>query len=73
MAYLTQSDRAAEGASLWQRLGALRTALTGRAAQHRLYRATRRELDGLGDRDLADLGIHRGQIRSVASVAAYRA
>ncbi|SHJ12874.1 DUF1127 domain-containing protein [Wenxinia saemankumensis] len=55
-------------------LGALRTggfaefraALTERWAQHRTYRATFNELSALNDRDLADLGIARSQIRSIA-------
>jgi uncharacterized protein YjiS (DUF1127 family) len=37
-----------------------------------LYNQTRRELAGLSDRDLADLGIHRSMIADVAHRAAYQ-
>ena len=33
-------------------------------------RATRNELSALSDRDLADLGVHRSQVRSIAWQAA---
>ena len=35
-------------------------------ADYRTYRETRRELEGLSDRLLADLGIDRGSISDVA-------
>ena len=74
MAYLTHSThRPVQGISLWQRLSALRSTLSERAARERLYRSTIRELDGLSDRDLADLGIARGNVRSVAHEAAHQA
>lgn len=38
-----------------------------------VYNRTLAELNGLSDRDLADLGIHRVQIAEVASQAAYHA
>lgn len=41
--------------------------------RYRVYRETVRELDVLSDRDLADLGIHRSQIGTIASEAAYGA
>ena len=37
-----------------------------RYKQHRLYRATFTELNNLSDRDLADIGLHRANLRSVA-------
>ena len=47
------------------------TAWLGRAAQAQaqrsLYRRTVRELGSLGDRDLADIGINRSMIASVAA------
>ncbi len=39
--------------------------------QRRVYRLTLRELGALNDRDLADLGIHRAMIDSIAREAAY--
>ncbi|WP_373356635.1 DUF1127 domain-containing protein [Pseudoroseicyclus sp. CXY001] len=42
-----------------------------RAAQARVYRSTVKELSSLGDRDLADLGLHRSMIKAVARTAAY--
>ena len=40
-------------------------------AARRRYLATRRELAALSDRDLADLGINRGNIAEVAKDAAW--
>ena len=72
MAYATQTQHAT-GGSAWLWLGNLRTTLADRAAKHRLYRQTLSELASLTDRDLADLGIHRADIRDVAANAAYGA
>ena len=44
--------------------------LTGALARHSLYRQTVRELSALGDRELADLGLNRSAIHSVAWKAA---
>lgn len=71
MAYATQSRRAAQGASPWQWLADVREALATRAAQYRTFRTTLSELEGLTDRDLADLGVHRADIRGIARDAAY--
>ncbi|WP_409455727.1 DUF1127 domain-containing protein [Paracoccus sp. (in: a-proteobacteria)] len=38
-------------------------------ARRALYRQTVRELNGLSDRELADLGIHRLEITSIANTA----
>jgi uncharacterized protein YjiS (DUF1127 family) len=38
---------------------------------YRLFRRTEAELAALNDRELADLGIHRGEIERVALRAAY--
>ncbi|MBP7003069.1 DUF1127 domain-containing protein [Amaricoccus sp.] len=42
-------------------------------ADYRLYRATLDELIQLSDRDLADLGINRGNLREIAREAVYGA
>jgi len=41
------------------------------AAKRALFRKTFAELDALSNRDLADLGMHRSTIKSVAYQAAY--
>lgn len=46
-------------------------ALSLRFAKYKLYRQTLSELGQLTARELADLGIHRSQIRSIALEAAY--
>lgn len=45
--------------------------LKARYIQSRVYRTTLSELSNLTDRDLADLGIHRSAIKSIAYEAAY--
>ena len=45
--------------------------LRARRAQYATYRTTMRELESLSDRELADLGIARATIRSIAYQAAY--
>ena len=54
------------------RLSALSAAITERLARHRVYNQTFRELSQLSGRDLADLGIHRSQIKRIAYEAAYK-
>jgi uncharacterized protein YjiS (DUF1127 family) len=51
-----------------ERITALREAI----AQRTTYRKTVRELQELSNRDLADLGIHRSAIKSIAYEAAYQ-
>jgi len=51
-----------------ERITALRETITKR----RTYRKTVRELQGLSNRDLADLGIHRSAIKYIAYEAAYQ-
>ena len=41
-------------------------------ARRSVYRQTLRELNDLTDRDLADLGVHRADIRGIAREAAYK-
>lgn len=45
--------------------------MTKRFAQYSTYRRTLDELNTLTERELADLGISRAQIRSIAYKAAY--
>jgi len=45
--------------------------LREKMANRAIYRATVAELNTLSARDLADLGIHRSSIRSIAYEAAY--
>lgn len=42
-----------------------------RIARYRLYRHTLAELETLGDRELADLGLHRSMLRGIAYRTAY--
>ena len=56
--------------------GAVKAALAGGLAYLRkaaLYARTVNELNALSDRDLADLGIGRGDVRRLAREAAFRA
>jgi len=50
------------GAFLQQESGVLKTAL----ARRRVFHATVAELSPLSDRDLADIGLSRGDIRRIA-------
>ncbi|MEM9971882.1 MAG: DUF1127 domain-containing protein [Pseudomonadota bacterium] len=45
--------------------------ISTRFAQYRTYRKTLDELESLSNREMADLGIHRSQLRSIAYKAAY--
>ncbi|MGR3722933.1 DUF1127 domain-containing protein [Abyssibius alkaniclasticus] len=45
--------------------------LSQRFADNRLYARTLRELESLGDRELADLGLSRSSLRDVAYQAVY--
>lgn len=42
-----------------------------RAARKKVYRTTVLELNNLSSRELADLGIHRSEIKRIAYEAAY--
>lgn len=71
MAY-AHSHSTAHGAGFAARISRMIGGLKDTARRSALYRQTRRELDGLSDRDLADLGIQRSMIVTVAREAAYR-
>ena len=70
MASYTQT---AGALSLRDRWAAMTETLRTRYAQHRVYRSTLEELQSLSDRDLADLGVSRAQLRDDAYQAAYGA
>ena len=55
----------------WTGLNRLRDALADRLVQRRRYRTTLSELDALSDRDLADLGLFRCDVRALAHAAVY--
>ncbi len=72
MAYMTSTGGAARTAPI-SRLSGLFTAFGARMEQYRTYRRTVNELTSLSDRELADLGINRSMIGSIATDAAYGA
>lgn len=54
------------------RIAAFFADLAERAEKHRVYRTTYNELSALSSRELADLGINRSTIKSIAYEAAYK-
>lgn len=68
MAYATQTNTVA---SIGQRIAEFRATIMDRMSRSRVYRTTMAELNNLSDRELADLGIARATIRSIAFEAAY--
>lgn len=68
MAHIT--DIRVHGPSFMERIANLRAAYAERAAQRKIYRQTCNELYALSSRELADLGIHRSMIKSIALEAA---
>jgi uncharacterized protein YjiS (DUF1127 family) len=74
MAYITNNSATLEGTlSVSGRLAQLRTTLSTRLANYRIYRATLSELSALSDQELNDVGLSRGMIRDVALAAVYQA
>lgn len=69
MAFATETQ--SFSASLGQRFNAFRTQLIEAAQRRKMYRTTVDELSALSNRDLADLGLGRADIRRVALEAAY--
>ncbi|MFG5381903.1 DUF1127 domain-containing protein [Yoonia sp. R2-816] len=57
--------------SLTERFAAFRIRLAENAAKRKTYRTTVAELEALSSRDLADLGMSRSMIKSIALEAAY--
>ena len=71
MAYATEIFT--PGITLGQRFNTLRQAIAEKRAQNRAFRATFDELDRLSDRELADLGIARSNIKGIAYEASLAA
>ena len=66
MAYTTYPSRPFETTWLGQRLVRRWPEIGERLALFRKYQATLDELDMLSDRELADIGMHRSNIREIA-------
>ncbi len=71
MAYAPHPTRTFETTWLGQRLVSLWPALGDHLVQYRRYRATLEELSMLTDRELADIGLHRSNIRDIAREHVY--
>lgn len=69
MTYQTQT--AVGGVAFGERIAAMRVALAERRAKRKVYTTTLRELEGLSNRDLSDLGMNRSMIKQIAFDAAY--
>ena len=72
MATTIRTAHHANAAPLSERLSDFRSNLAERFAQYRTYRTTLNELAMLTDRELADMGMHRSNIREIAFEAAYK-
>lgn len=64
MAFITENRTAT--VSIADRFSAFASNIAEAYAQRKLYNETYRELNALSNRDLADLGIHRSMIKSIA-------
>ena len=71
MSYATPTTRAFETTWLGQRIVGRWPELGVRLALLRQYRATIAELEMLSDRELADIGMHRSNIREIAQEHVY--
>jgi uncharacterized protein YjiS (DUF1127 family) len=69
MAYTTQTHAASP---VLARVADFFADLAERHAKYRVYRDTLNELSTLSSRDLADLGITPGNVKSIAYQAAYK-
>jgi len=69
MAFAT--DTRSASSSLGDRFAAFRANFADAAAKRKLYKTTIAELEVLSNRDLADLGLHRSTIKTLAFEAAY--
>ncbi len=66
MAYISDTQ-----SGLIDRLRGVYADLAERAARAKVYRTTFTELNALSGRELADLGIHRSEIKRIAYEAAH--
>ena len=69
MAYQAQTQFA--GASFGARFAAFRAEIAQKLAAHKVYTTTVNELEALNNRELADLGLARCDIKRIALEAAY--
>ncbi|WP_294606271.1 DUF1127 domain-containing protein [uncultured Roseovarius sp.] len=70
MAFAT-ATRSATAQHLSEDLSAAVYAAMQRVINYRAYRRTIRELSELSNHDLADLGLHRGEVRRIAYESVY--
>lgn len=70
MAYV--STNVSTTALVSSRISAFFADMAERAERRRIYHVTQNELYSLSSRDLADLGINRSNIKSIAYEAAYK-
>ncbi len=71
MAYATDIQTNHRTGGIFSRVTAMVSALAEARAKSRMYHSTRRELLGLNQRELDDLGIAPGDINAIARQAAY--
>lgn len=62
-----------ERAPVSHRIAAAAAAIREAYGRYKTYRATVNELESLSGRELADIGLHRSMIKSIATEAAYGA
>jgi uncharacterized protein YjiS (DUF1127 family) len=67
MAYVNTSIQS----SVLSRISAATSGIMAALRKRQIYLTTMRELNGLSDRDLSDLGIHRSMLNEIAREAAY--
>lgn len=67
MAYVNTSIQS----SVLSRISAATSGMMAALRKRQVYLTTMRELNGLSDRDLSDLGIHRSMLNEIAREAAY--
>ena len=66
-----QTQTALGGITIAERIASLQSAFAERRAKRKVYTTTLRELSGLSNRDLRDLGISRSMIKQISYDAAY--
>lgn len=71
MAYATEIRTSDRSDSLRSRIANFFAQLAERREQYLVFRATLHELNNLSDRELADLGLARANIRSIAWESTY--